>query len=119
VSTGWDERRARAHESHEATTTKDKRAHAIRTHCKRRAVIAAIRKRWCQRGRYDCSIEWEQDMWPFKKRAKSTRDEVPMSALSTSDAPLSQFDPRIDVEKSLERFDLDESAKEPEGYTGD
>jgi hypothetical protein len=42
-----------------------------------------------------------------------------MSALNSSDAPLSRFDPRVDVEKSLERFDLDEGAKEPEGYAGD
>jgi hypothetical protein len=57
-------------------------------------------------------------MWPFKNRANSGRN-VQMSPLSTSDAPLSQFDPRIEVAKSFERSDPDDRPGEEQGYTGD
>jgi hypothetical protein len=58
-------------------------------------------------------------MWPFKKRTKSKPNEVPMSPLSDSEAPLSDFDPRIDFEQSLERFDSEETPGEKGGYDGD
>lgn len=58
-------------------------------------------------------------MWPFKKRIKSKPNEVPTSPLSDSEAPLSDFDPRIDFEQSLERFDPEETPGEKGGYDGD
>jgi hypothetical protein len=57
-------------------------------------------------------------MWPFKKRANSGRN-VPMSPLSTSEAPLDQFDPRIEVAKAFERSNPDDRPGETPGYTGD
>jgi hypothetical protein len=42
-----------------------------------------------------------------------------MSALRRSEAPVSNFDLRIDLAKSFERVDPTESAEDRAGYDGD
>lgn len=56
-------------------------------------------------------------MWPFKRRVRVNR--VPMSPLSSSEEPVSRLNLRIDLAKSFERVDPNETAEDRAGYDGD